>query len=118
MAAINERIAEHAEWRCAQGFAVAEQQLELPRGWLASGAPAPSAPQENGYANGANGAGAPAQPALRVTEEGDSIVITGPSLRAQARASHWCQRFRVAVEGTEVAVTILRAAGGLSHPLL
>ena len=74
-----------------QGFAVAEQQLELPRGWLASGAPAPGAPQENGYANGANGAGAPAQPALRVTEEGDSIVITGPSLRAQARESLLCQ---------------------------
>ena len=78
-----------------QGFAVAEQQLELPRGWPASAAPAPVPPLENGYANGAKGAGAPAQPALRVTEEGDSIVIAGPSLRAQARATSWCPGFRV-----------------------
>ena len=99
-------------WR--QGFAVAEQQLELPRGWLASGAPAPSPALENGYANGANGASAPAQPALRITEEGDSIVVTGPRLRAQARDSFWGRYALLSVQAALGAAEEATAGDGAS----
>lgn len=68
---------------CRQGFAVAEQQLELPRGWLACAPAQPGRPVENGHANGTNGSAA--VPALHVAHEGDAVVVTGPSLRAQAR---------------------------------
>ena len=62
---------------------MAEQQLELPRGWLAHAPAEPGRPVENGHANGANGSAA--APALHVAHEGDAVVITGPSLRVQAR---------------------------------
>ncbi len=62
---------------------MAEQQLELPRGWLAHAPAEPGRPVENGHANGANGSAA--APALHVAHEGDAVVITGPGLRAQAR---------------------------------
>ncbi len=68
-----------------QGFAVAEQQLELPPGWLAGGREALGGAQENGHANGAEAAAGDAR--LQVADEGEALVITGPGLRVQVQGA-------------------------------
>ncbi|KAK9846491.1 hypothetical protein WJX81_005231 [Elliptochloris bilobata] len=96
-------LAQDELWASA-GFAVAEQQLELPRGWLAAAAPQPDARLQNGYANGANGAnGAIKQPALRVAHEGDAVVVSGPCVRMQIGKASGC------LEAWEVGGRVLLA---------
>jgi len=71
--------------RGGQGFAVAEQQLELPPGWLAGGREALGGAQENGHANGAEAAAGDAR--LQVADEGEALVITGPGVRVQVQGA-------------------------------